>query len=263
MAAATLTARLPMRSIGATRKGAACGLAFDVARGPILAICGLTGGAGTTTLALALARQAAEESAMPVLLTETNTQTGSLATLTGHVTAHSLATLAASLGDEHESPSDTFAVVDGGLRLIAAAPQPATPLADGALSDLLAQARDVHGLVVLDCGTGWALDRAALASATHIIWTTPATTAGLARARVMLTSQVAPPAGRCREALAAVGMTPTPAASVRALRCLARGRCERLVLIPHDARTASRGTEAAGTLRALTALGSFLRSASR
>ena len=59
---------------------------------------------------------------MPVLLTETTTQTGGLATLAGHATPHSLATLAASLGDGHESPSDTFAVVDGGLRLIAAAP---------------------------------------------------------------------------------------------------------------------------------------------
>src|SRR5436305_1368767 len=46
--------------------GSACGLAFERLGGPLVAVCGLAGGAGTTTLALALARQAARESALPV-----------------------------------------------------------------------------------------------------------------------------------------------------------------------------------------------------
>ena len=72
MAATALTVRLPglLARQRAASTATLTGLAFDRPGGPVLAICGLAGGAGTTTLAWLLARQAARESAAAVLLCE-------------------------------------------------------------------------------------------------------------------------------------------------------------------------------------------------
>ena len=55
------------------------GLAFDTADGPLVAICGLCGGAGASTLAYTLAAAAAERSTQPVFACETSGITGGLA----------------------------------------------------------------------------------------------------------------------------------------------------------------------------------------
>src|SRR4051812_36549590 len=66
MAAAALAARVPLLNARRSEAAPACGLAFDEPGGPLVAVCGLVGGAGASTLALCLARQAAHESAAPV-----------------------------------------------------------------------------------------------------------------------------------------------------------------------------------------------------
>ena len=115
-------------------------------------------------------------------------------------------------------------------------------------------------MTLVDCGTHWTADDPVLAAATHIIWTVAATPTGLARARAHLTAGVAPRKAARREMLAAAAIVPRPLVPVRALRQLARRRCERLVLIAHDERLA-RGAHSASetTNRALAGLARTLR----
>jgi cellulose biosynthesis protein BcsQ len=260
MAAAAIAARLPSPRAARAGHAGERALAFDTVGGPVVAICGLTGGAGTSTLALLLARQAASDSAAPILLAETDPMRAGLAVLTGRATPRPLLALAQDVIDDRQ-PTDAFVELEHGLRLIAAEPQPATATPRGALDLLLAQARDAHGLVVLDSGTHWTPDSPILAHATHIIWTLPATPTGLARGATQLKAAMTT-AGRRREALAATATVTRPLASVRALRRLARQRGEQLVLIPHDEGLARGETTTSDRARhALSGIARLLRRA--
>ena len=256
MGAAAIAARIPLRTAARSRS-TACPLAFDRTGGPLVAVCGLAGGAGTTTLALMLAREVAAESSAPVLLTELAADSGGLAAATGRAGPASLAALARRVADG-EVPQETFVELAPRLRLIATAPATHTSPDPDALRALLEQAREAHGLTILDCGTDLPAARAVSRHASHIVWTLPATQAGVSRARALLASDVAPPPGGAREVLAAVASDHQPKARVRALRQLARSRCDRVVLIPH-----SRALDPSdhGIAAALTALATTLRSA--
>ena len=74
----------------------ACGLAFDTPGGPVVVVCGLHGGAGTSSLAYALAATAALESRAPVLLCESDDVAGDIAHLTRTTSPLSLGALAAA-----------------------------------------------------------------------------------------------------------------------------------------------------------------------
>jgi hypothetical protein len=257
--AAAVSARSPL-SLAERRIGrGARGLAFDELGGPTVAVCGLTGGAGTSTLALQLARHAGARSAAPILVTESEPSRAGLAVLTGHATPRPLVALAQEVAG-HRTPRETFAELFAGLRLIASTPQPAGRVAPEAIGELLAQAREAHGLVIVDCGTRWCPDSPVLAAASHILWTIPATPTGLAAARALLGADVAPRVGRWREVLAATAILPRPHVSVRALRRLARTRCEQLLLIAYD-ETLARGEPDASesTTRALEGMSPILR----
>jgi hypothetical protein len=260
MAAAAIAAQLPIPHAARAGHARERPLAFDTVGGPVVAVCGLTGGAGTSTLALLLARLAASHSTAPILLAETDPTRAGLAVLTARATPRPLVALAQDLIDDRQ-PAEAFVELEPGLRLIAAQPQPALPGTRDALDLLLAQARDAHGLVVLDCGTHWTPDSPVLAHATHIIWTLPATPTGMARAASQLNAAMTT-AGRCREALAASATVTRPLASVRALRRLARHRCDQLVLIPHDEGLAlGETTTNDRTHHALAGIGPLLRRA--
>lgn len=258
MGAAAVAGQVGLAQKIRTRAAAAATLAFDDPGGPVVAVCGLAGGAATSTLALLLAREAARVSAAPILLTEADPQRAGLSVIAGRATPRPLSGLAQELAEDR-TPTDAFAELAPGLRLIAANPL-ATPAADReALGALLDQARDAHGLVVVDCGTSWRADSPVLAHATHVVWTIPAAPVGLAVGQSQLA--VAPPAGRSPEVLAATAITPQPRVSVRALRTLARSRCRQLVLIPYDQALAhGRHTSSEATLRAVAAMAPTLRS---
>src|SRR4051794_41494591 len=97
MGATAIAARIKLPRAATQRDHAsACGLAFDQPGGPLVAVCGLAGGAGTSTLALALARQAAHESTAPVLLCETDSSAGGLAAVAHASSRLSLGELATS-----------------------------------------------------------------------------------------------------------------------------------------------------------------------
>ena len=257
MGAAALATRIGLARRSVRRDVAAGALAFDDLGGPLVAVCGLAGGAGTSTLALLLARQVAAASAAPILLAEADPQRAGLALLTGRATPRPLVALAHELADQR-TPTDTFVELEPGLRLIAAKPQAIHEDDPEALGALLGQACEAHGLVIVDCGTNWTTDTAILAHATHIVWTIPATPLGLAAGHARL--EIAPPPGRWREVLAASATASPPRVSVRALRKLARQRCEQLVLVAHDDALARGGqTPSDATLRAVAAMAPTLR----
>lgn len=263
MGTAALTARLAIPTAKPAGDRTTCGLSFDQLGGPVVAVCGLAGGVGTSTFALALARQAARESATAVLLIETGSCRPGLSVLVGHETPHSLTALAHSVADG-DPLTNTFLEFTSGLRVIAAGPRREEPAPPEAMRTLVDQARDAHGLVVVDCGADWASDPAVVAQATHIVWIVAGTAVGLAGATAIFAGDVAPPASQRREILVARAVPAQRAATARALRRLARGRCTRLVLAAHDPNLAvGEDQPSDGTLRVLTAIAPTLRRASR
>lgn len=255
--AAAVAARLTPVRLTPRRRAATCDLAFDHVGGPVVAVCGLAGGVGTSTLALALSRQAGTESHAPVLLIDAATTPG-LVALAGARSPRSFGSLADALADG-DQPTHTFAEFTSGLRLIATTPERrATPSSD-AVRGLMEQARDAHGLVVVDCGAAWMTDATVLACASHVVWMTTATVVGLGAAREVFASSVMPAPARA-EILVARHVPNAASARVRAVRALVRQRRSRLVLLAHDEHGALQDPPAEPILRTLTAIAPSLRS---
>ena len=161
MGAAAIAARIRLPRAARRDRAIASALAFDELGGPLVAVCGLAGGAGASTLALLLARQAAASSAAPVLLTEADPLRGGLAALAGHAAPHPLVELAQRVAED-AAPAETFLELEPGLRLVAAAPRRRETPDPEAVRALLGEARAAHGLVIVDCGTTWAADNPTL-----------------------------------------------------------------------------------------------------
>jgi hypothetical protein len=235
---------LPGRVRARRRRAAAatCGLAFDRPGGPLVAVCGVAGGAGTSTLALALAERVAAESQAAVLLCEADSGAGALAELAGVESSLSLGALAHAVLAGTELAGPPFAQ-RGRLRLIAgrASAPPGDP---EQVRQLLEEARRAHGLVVCDGGlVGSHAASPVLASATALVLVVPATPPGVRRAERVFAGGLVP---RKPLALAAVALGADSVRS-RELRRLAERHAERLVLVPHVAALA-RGDQAIGEL---------------
>jgi cellulose biosynthesis protein BcsQ len=231
--AATLTGRLPLLRRGpATARVEVELLAFDRTGGPLVAVCSLVGGAGASTLAYLLARRAARHSTAPVLLAELQDQ-GGLAALTGTAGPVGLRDLANAVERDDEVASP-FAQLPGGLRLVASphpVPQPPPP---AALAHVLGDAREAHGMVVIDGGhvAGPEVD-VLLEQASHVLFVLPATVAALRRAELLAAAGILDRAGGALATLVAVATGHGRGAPVRQLRRLAEGHVERLLLVPH------------------------------
>lgn len=263
MATAALTAGIQLRF--ARRRSdlgsATCGLRADELGGPIVVVCGLVGGAGTTTLAYFLARQAARESKVPALVAELDLSGGGgLAALTGAATPHGLSALASRVADD-DPPEHAFGELEPRLRLVAGPPRREARAEDVDLEALLQDARAAHGLVVVDCAVAGQLPAWLAQKAGLVIWTTAAAPCAMAQTEQLLRGDQLVPAGRAPEVMVATALQPEARARVRDLRGLARHRCTRLVLVGHArelARNDLRSTPPAMT-RALTALAPELR----
>ncbi|MEA2149310.1 MAG: hypothetical protein QOD69_1140 [Solirubrobacteraceae bacterium] len=210
------------------------GLRFARLDGPIVVVCGLHGGAGTSTLAYGLAAQAARESPAAVLLCETDAAAGDVAALTGVASPMSLSELAAEFAAGRPPEGGTLARVDK-LRVIAGEPVDAPSVDDAAVTALLSAAGSRHGLTVIDAGTVRApLTRELLRIATHVVWITVARPDAAQRARALLAGRLVPPLA-ARQALVVRGARRTRGAGMRQhaaeLRQLAEDCCERLVLV--------------------------------
>jgi MinD-like ATPase involved in chromosome partitioning or flagellar assembly len=204
----------------------------DPMLGPLLAVCGLVGGAGATTLAYLVAVAAGRRSGGPVLVADTGGPSGGLAALSGTEAPRSLPVLASELAAGRRHHDGIYALVARGVRVLAGGPEfDAAPCAAEQLGRLLLDAREAHSLTVVDCGT-LASEAAvvAAAAATHRAWVTPATAHGALRGAPVLE------AARNlsgRELLVARRDPHESKPPLRELRQMAAERRAPLVLLPH------------------------------
>lgn len=201
--------------------------------GPLLAVCGLAGGAGVTTLSYLIALAAARQWTEPVLVADTGGPSGGLAECAGVEVRRSLSELARQLAVGVPLGSGIFATGRDGLRVLATGPEFSSRPADHQVEQLLAHAREAHGLTVIDCGTlARAAEQTAATAATHLAWVLTATAHGVRRGLRVLGA--APPmAGK--ELIVARNDIRQASAPLRQLRRVAVERRALLVLVPHVA----------------------------
>jgi hypothetical protein len=199
-----------------------------------VAVCGLCGGAGASTLAFLIARSTAlraDADNRPVLALDAGCSTGGLSLYFGAASSGSLAELALDIGAGRAAPTPLFATAGDGLRLIATTPRPQPEPEPRIVSRVLADAREAHRMTVVDCGAlALTAERLAFESASHVVWIVPATDHGVRRAgmspwRVVRSDVV--------QLLVARHDLSARRASVRALVSLADARDATLVLMPH------------------------------
>jgi cellulose biosynthesis protein BcsQ len=238
MAAAAIAARLPRPNTGEAATAADAPLAFHALGGPLVAVCNLVGGAGATTLAYLLARRAARHSTAPVLLAELQDH-GGLAALTGTAGPTGLRDLANAVeqGNEVATP---FAELPGGLRLVASARPASHAPPPAALVQVLGDAREAHGLVVIDGGQVGAPDiDVLLEQASHVLFVLPASVSALRRAELLAAARIFDSASGAFITLVAVATGRGRGAHVKQLRRLAQRHVDRLLLVPHVAELAA------------------------
>lgn len=209
----------------------------DAARGDgrLVAVCGLCGGAGASTLSYLIARVAAADSDRPVLVCDTGGSTGGLAACAGVEAPRSLAEAADLIALNIRLSGRLWAVdprVGGGeLRVIATGPRFSDRPPPAALERLLADAKAAHALTVVDCGRlERDAERLTLRLATHLAWVVPATASGLARGRKLLDSF--PLQLDAREIVVARRIGDAESGALKHLKALAAERRAALVLVP-------------------------------
>jgi MinD-like ATPase involved in chromosome partitioning or flagellar assembly len=162
----------------------------DVARedrGRLVAVAGLCGGAGASTLAYLTCCAAIADGQQPVLCIDATGRAG-IAAYAGAHGALSFAHAAVELeAGRIPEPERLFVTSGDGVRVLSATPLLDQPLVavDGA-ARLLGDARAAHALTVVDCGTltsGY--ERLALGSAGHVVLVMPATRSGIQRAAAL------------------------------------------------------------------------------
>jgi hypothetical protein len=198
---------------------------------PLLAVCGISGGAGTTSLTYLIALAAARALAEPVLVADTGGPSGRLAALAGVQAPRSLPELASKLDAGFPVLGGVYATGQSGLRVLATGPEFTSCCARGTLDRVLRDAREAHGLTVIDCATlAREVDQLVAAAATHIAWVMPATEHGVSCAAQVLE---AAPQMAGKQLLIGRHDIHQPKAPLRELRRIATDRRVPLVLVPH------------------------------
>jgi MinD-like ATPase involved in chromosome partitioning or flagellar assembly len=212
-------------------------------RGPLLAVCGLCGGAGTSTLAYLIALFTARRHADPVLVCDTGGPDGGLADHAGVAAPRSLVEVA-----EHVTtglpPGRVYVTGADGVRVLATGPRFTPDCAADGVKLVLDDARGAHALTVVDCGTlTRAAEQIALAAASHIAWVLPATPRGVRRGERVLGA--VNPYLLGGEIIMARRDEREPKAALDELKRLARDRDATLVLVPHLPEISDAGNDAA------------------
>jgi MinD-like ATPase involved in chromosome partitioning or flagellar assembly len=166
------------------------GLGVHDVGGEVIAVAGLTGGVGTSTLAYTVAVAAALQSTAPVLVADLGGPLAAIAALSlvPRSEQRSAASLAFNISTGQGLTGRPFGQDRFGVRVLAAIPEvDAPPVTQEQLLELLEHLRAESGLVVVDCATAsseaeWAVLRAA----TRRIWVagTSETAHACARARI-------------------------------------------------------------------------------
>lgn len=222
------------------------GLRFDRPDGPLVVVCGLHGGAGTSMIAYALATRAARESSRRVLLVETPASAGDQSDLAGISPLWELGDdNARAHGDEHSDIPVTARIGRGD--------------SEGA-GWRAYEATSRYGLTVVDAGTLRSEEASSLLRvATHVVWTTIATDGAADRARRRL-RQVAALAARQALLVRAGARTPRRPARTGELRKVAEDFCDRLIYVTDIPGTIAQilDLEERRMLQALTGLAGFI-----
>ncbi len=171
MSAGVATLPLARRSRRLARSATRSVLTFAEPGAPLVAVCGLHGGAGTTTLACLLAEHAAAASPTGrVLAVEADARAAELAGRLGAPSESSLAHLAGQRLTARRAEHPLTQRKDG-LRVLAA---PAPDLVEpppSAVAAVLAEARAAHALCVVDAGSvRQPFADSALAGADVVVW---------------------------------------------------------------------------------------------
>jgi MinD-like ATPase involved in chromosome partitioning or flagellar assembly len=235
------------------------GLSFRDAPGPLVAVAGLCGGAGASTLAYLIAATAAVQSTAPVLVADAGGPTGGLAAYAGVRAPRTLAAVSERLAAGEALTGRLWAEGEHRLRVLANQPEFTVQGDREQIRRVLTDARAVHGLTVVDVGTlARAADQAALAVATHVVWVLPASMAGVLRAGGVL-GRVA--ALSVPEVMVARAEPDVRRAPLRALADLADGRRAPLVMMPAvgDPAASTIGVLADRAQVTLQAIGGVLR----
>jgi MinD-like ATPase involved in chromosome partitioning or flagellar assembly len=199
-------------------------------RGPLLAVCGLCGGAGASTIAYLTALAEARSERGDVLLADTGGPTAGIAHYAGVETPRSLSEVAELLA-AGLPVAQLLATTRDGLRVLASGPRLAADCAGEGLELLLDHARRRYTLTVIDCGTlAGQADQIALSKASHVAWVLPATAGAVDRGRKTLDALAPHPSGR--EMLLARHEPSGGRRALRELRDLARERRAPLILLP-------------------------------
>jgi hypothetical protein len=211
--------------------------------GPLLAVCGLCGGAGASTLAYLTALAAARSRTGDVLLADTGGPGGGISHYTGVGTPRSLAEVAELLA-AGLPVAQLLATTSERVRVLATGPRFATDCAREGVELLLDHARRRYALTVVDCGTlSRQADQLALTKASHVAWVLPATAGAVDRGRKTLDALPPYPSGR--EMLIARHEPSDRRSALRELRHLARERRAPLILWPSLPEPATANTRAA------------------
>jgi MinD-like ATPase involved in chromosome partitioning or flagellar assembly len=221
-------------------------------RGALVAVCGICGGAGATTLAYLTARSAARAGGEPVLVCDLGGVGADLAECAGVESSLSLPALANAVGGGDPPEEAVFATGGDGLRVLARGPRFEMPLDSDGMARVLQQAREAHGFTVVDCGVpAGHREEIVLAAATHLIWVLPAR-AGAAR-RARRTLELFPgDAARGEIVVARDDRQSANKAATEELAEIAAGRRAPLVLMPHVGDVGEEGPEQALDAAALS-----------
>ncbi len=200
-------------------------------RGPLVAVCGLCGGAGASTLTWLIATaQLAHHPAGQVLAADTGGPGSQLAAY-ARVQAPRSLTEAAELAAAARPVGQLVAATAEGLRVLASGPRFATDCQPDGVALLLEHARAHFALSVIDCGTlARQADQIVLAAATHVVWVLPATVSRVRTAGRVL--EQVHPALPATELVVARHDPTQPKAPMRKLRLLAAQRNAPLILMP-------------------------------
>jgi MinD-like ATPase involved in chromosome partitioning or flagellar assembly len=199
--------------------------------GPVLAMCGLVGGAGTTTLSYLIALGAARQTNEPVLVADSGGPSGALAALAGVEAPRSLPELAAQLATGESLRDGVFARGRADLRVLASGPEFTDGCPEAALHRVLRDAREAHALTVIDCGTlARRVDRTTAAAATHLAWVVPVTQTAVTCGERVLS---AAPNVAAKPVLVGRSELRQQKARLGDLRRLAAERNAPLILVPH------------------------------
>jgi cellulose biosynthesis protein BcsQ len=199
----------------------------DAVRGTLLAVCGLCGGAGASTLAYLVALAEARRRSAAVLVGDTGGPSGGISRYAGVEAPRSLVEVA-----DHAAaglPVGQLFTATAGLRVLATGPRFTPACAQEGIELILAYARERYALTVIDCGTlARQADQLALASASHIAWVLPASASGMGRSRPVL--EAINPYLSGRELI--VARHDGAKAPLRELKALAERRHAPLMLMP-------------------------------